>query len=242
MLLGTVGLSAGSWYGGRGAIPLSHDQTESIAAELLPDAEVTGGVMIARGYRYGTFLADDDFGSIHAEFQYGDRANCPLSDQLRHNAAARGWQGLSRLPNAPCDGLRITRDGLTATLTHGTNGSRLSIAPSAPDGYLATTVAGTLLGAAAGAALFWLGVRRRRPVPILVVALVAVGLFPGVALTWSDLTDGLAEPVWPIWPALAPVLVPMWLVVLLAGFIVFARRRNAASARDANEVRTTETV
>ncbi|MET7875931.1 hypothetical protein ABZS52_03270 [Micromonospora profundi] len=231
VLLGTVGLSAGSWYGGRGATPLSDDQAQTIAAELLPEAEPPAS-MFARGYRYGVILATDDFGSTYSEFQYGDRPDCQLSDQLLRNAATREWQGSRRIPDAPCDGWRAEREGLTATLTHHEYGSKLTIAPSAPDRYLAATVAGTLLGAAAGAALFWLVMRRRSPVPVLVGTLVTVGLLPGLTLTWADLADGLAEPVWPIWQSLAPLLVPLCLVLLLVGAVVLAKRRNETSTPD----------
>ncbi|WP_435153411.1 hypothetical protein [Micromonospora aurantiaca (nom. illeg.)] len=34
--------------------------------------------------------------------------------------------------------------------------------------------------------------------------------------------------MWPIWRGLAPVLVPFWLVLLLIGLIVLARRRDPA--------------
>lgn len=229
VLLGTAGLGVGSWYGGRGAMPLSPDRSQSVAEELLPGAEPTGSVIV-RGYRYGEFLATDDLGGSHVDFQYGEGADCALSEQLRRTAATRGWQELRRVPGAPCDGWRAEREGLTATLTHRTYGSRLSIAPAAPDGFLAATVTGTLLGAAAGAALFWLLARRRPPVPRLVGTLVTVALLPGVALTWTDLAaNRLAEPVWPIWRALAPLLVPLWLVLLLVGVIVLARRQTRPS-------------
>ncbi|WP_406068500.1 hypothetical protein [Micromonospora sp. NBC_01638] len=226
VLLGTAGLGVGSWYGGRGTMPLSPDRPESVAEELLPEAEPTGSVIV-RGYRYGVFLATDDFGGSHLDFQYGKGADCTLSEQLRRTAATRGWQELRRVPGAPCDGWRAERDGLTVTLTHRAYGSRLSIAPAAPDGFLAATVTGTLLSAAAGAALFWLLARRRPPVPRLVGTLVTVALLPGVALTWTDLAaNRLTEPVWPIWQSLAPLLVPLWLVLLLVGLIVLARRQN----------------
>ncbi|MDH6464884.1 hypothetical protein M2302_005085 [Micromonospora sp. A200] len=235
VLLGTVGLSVGSWYGGRGTLPLSTpDRAQGVAAELLPGAEPAGSTYV-RGYRYGVFLAPDDFGSSRAEFWYGSRADCGLSDQLRRNAAAQGWQGLRRVPGDPCDGWQAEREGLTVTLTHRTSGSALSVAPAAPGGFLAATVIGTFLGAAAGAALFWLAARRRPPVPRLVGTLVTVALLPGVALTWADLfTDGLAEPVWPIWRSLAPLLVPLSFVLLLVGLIVLARRqRSTAPVTDA---------
>ncbi|PWU52998.1 hypothetical protein DLJ46_01965 [Micromonospora globispora] len=225
-LLGTVGLAVGSWYGGRGTAPLSPDQPRRMAAELLPAAEPTGASLV-HGYRYGIFLAADDFGARREEFWYGHPADCALSEQLRRNAASGGWQGLRRVPGDPCDGWRAERDGLTATLTHTATGSTLRIAPTAPDGFRAATVTGALLGAAAGPTLFWLVARRRRPAPRLVGTLVAVGLLPGVALTWMDLaTDGLAEPVWPIWRALAPLLVLLTLVVALVGVVVLVRRWN----------------
>ncbi|RLK25289.1 hypothetical protein DER29_3281 [Micromonospora sp. M71_S20] len=67
----------------------------------------------------------------------------------------------------------------------------------------------------------------------LVRTLVTVAMLPGAALTWADLfTDGLAEPVWPIWRALAPLLVPLWLVLLLAGLIVLAGRRRPTGPAD----------
>lgn len=88
---------------------------------------------------------------------------------------------------------------------------------------------GTLLGVAAGAALFWVVARSRWPVPLVVGTLVTVALFPGAVFTWTDLAvHRLAEPVWPVWRGLAPVLVPLWLVLLLIGVIVLARRRDPA--------------
>ncbi|WP_328421771.1 hypothetical protein OG470_06585 [Micromonospora sp. NBC_00389] len=234
VLLGTVGLSVGSWYGGRGAAPLSIEQAQTMVAELHPGTESTSS-MFAASYRAGIFLAEDDFGSTHGEVHYDPSADCALSDQLRRNAASLGWQDLRRVPGTPCDGLRAERDGVAITLTHRATGPMLRIAPAAPDGFLAATLTGTLLGAAAGAALFWLVARLRPPVPRLVGTLMTVSLLPGVALTWPDLfTDGLAEPVWPVWQAFAPLLVPLWLVLLLVVVIVYARRRNpSAPAVDA---------
>lgn len=226
VLLGTVGLAVGSWYGGRGTAPLSPDQSRRLAAELLPGAGPTGGLRV-HNYRYGVFLAADDFGARREEFWYGHAADCALSDQLRRNAASGGWQSLRRVSGDPCDGWRAEKDRLTATLTHRASGSTLRIAPTAPDGFLAATVTGTLLGAAAGATLFWLVARQRPPVRRLIGTVVAVALLPGVALTWADLaTDGLAEPVWPIWRSLAPLLVAPCLVLLLAAVIVLTRRPN----------------
>lgn len=226
LLLGAAGLSAGSWYGGRGAVSLSDDRARKVAAELLPETEPVGGVFV-RGYRYGVFLAADDFGSAHAEFHYGYRPDCTLSDQLRRNAASRGWVDLHRVPGEPCDGWRAEADGLLVTLTHRATGSVLRVAPAAPDRLLAVTLVGGLVGAAGGAALFWLVTWRRPPVPRLVRVLAVVALLPGAVLTWSDLlTDGLAEPVWPIWRSLAPLGVPLTLVLLLAAWIVLTRRQN----------------
>ncbi|MFC4020961.1 hypothetical protein ACFOW4_23855 [Micromonospora sp. GCM10011542] len=227
-LLGTVGLAVGSWYGGRGVTPLNLAEAPRVAAELLPEAEPTGSTSI-RGYRYGVFLAPADYGSSRADFQYGYRVDCALSEQLRRNAQAQGWQGLRRVPGASCDGWQAERDGLRITLAHRAQGSVLKVEPAAPDGLLAATLTGTLLGAAAGAALVWLAARRRPPLPRLVGLLVTIALIPAVTLTWEDLfTDGLAEPVWPIWRSFAPVLVPLCLVLLLVGSIVGARRPSVA--------------
>jgi hypothetical protein len=225
VLLGTVGLAVGSWYGGRGAAPLSSDRAQGVATELLPEAKPPSSAFV-RGYRYGIFLATDDFGSAHGEFHYDSGADCALSDELRRNAASRGWQGLRRVPGDLCDGWRAEADGLMLTFTQRGAWFVLRVAPAAPDGFLAATVLATLLGAATGAALFWMVVRRP-PVSRLVVTLVTVPLLPGAYLTLQDLfLDGLAEPVWPIWRSLAPVLVPLWLVLLLVGLIVLARRQD----------------
>ncbi|MEV4493292.1 hypothetical protein AB0K04_24650 [Micromonospora coxensis] len=227
VLLGTVGLSVGSWYGGRGVTPPSDDRVRSMTAELLPDAVPYDSTRVVHGHRWGVDLAADDLGSGQVVFWYLDRADCGLSEQLRRNAAKQGWQGLRRVPGYPCDGWRAERDGLTVTLDYSASGSRLTVAPAVPDRFLAVTVTGILLGAAAGAALFWLAARRRRPVPLLVGTLVTVGLLPGVALTWASVDmNRLAEPVWPIWPALAPLLVPLWLVLLSMGLYVLRRRQN----------------
>lgn len=68
VLLGTVGLAVGSWYGGRGTVPLSPDRAQSVAKELLPETERTGSSFVS-GHRYGAFLAADDLGSARAEFR-----------------------------------------------------------------------------------------------------------------------------------------------------------------------------
>ncbi|MEH0829897.1 MULTISPECIES: hypothetical protein [unclassified Micromonospora] len=57
---------------------------------------------------------------------------------------------------------------MVVTLTHPAYGSRLSVTQSAPGGFRAATITGTLLGAAAGAALFREVARSRPPVPLLV--------------------------------------------------------------------------
>ncbi|MGN9766123.1 hypothetical protein ACTMS2_13265 [Micromonospora sp. SD12] len=227
VLLGTVGLSVGSWYGGRGVTPPSYDRARTLAAELLPDAVPYDSDRVVHGSRWGVSFAADDLGSGQVGFWYDDRADCVLSEQLRRNATKQGWQSLRRVPGIPCDGWRAERDGLTVTLAHSASGSSLTVAPAAPDKFLATTVTGTLLGAAAGAALFRLLARRRPPVPLLIGTLVMVGLLPGVALTWAVLDmNRLTEPVWPIWPALAPLLVPLWLVLLAVGVYVLPERQN----------------
>ncbi|MEU8315265.1 hypothetical protein [Micromonospora sp. NPDC048887] len=234
VLFGTAGLAAGSWYGGRGAVAVGSDTARSAAGELLPGTEPTGSMSV-RGYRYGVFLAADEVGGSRFEFQYGDDADCALSERMRGAAETSGWREIRRVPGSPCHGLRAERDGLTVTLTHRAYGSRLRIEPSAPGGLTAATIIGTLLGAVAGAALFREVARRRWPVPLLVGTPVVVALFPGAALTWMDLAaNGLAEPVWPVWRALAPVLVPLSLVLLLIGVVVLAsRRRPAAPAAEA---------
>lgn len=228
LLFGTAGLAVGSWYGGRGALSLSPEAARSAAGELLPGVEPSGSTTV-RGYRYGVFLAADDLGGNRAEFQYGDGPDCTLSERMRGAAETGGWRELRRVPGASCDGWRAERDGMTVTLTHPAYGSRLSITQSAPGGFRVATITGTLLGVAAGAVLFWAAARSRRPVPLVVGTLVTVGLFPAAVVTWADLAvHRLAEPVWPVWRGLAPVLVPFWLVLLLIGVIVLARRPDPA--------------
>nr|WP_084213087.1 hypothetical protein [Micromonospora purpureochromogenes] len=234
VLLGTVGLAAGSWYGGRGAVPLSLDKALSAAQELSPGTEPIGS-MTGRGYRYGVEMAPDEVGGSQVDLQYGGGADCALSERLRAAAETRGWQEFRDVPGSRCDGWRAERDGMSLTVTHLADGPRLSMEPAAPRGFLAATITGTLLGAAAGAALFRLLARRQPRVPRLVGALVTVALLPGAAMTWLDLaTDGLAEPVWPLWQSLAPVLVPALLVLLLvAGTFLAKRPKQAEPAADA---------
>ncbi|MEU1680801.1 hypothetical protein ABZ422_17145 [Micromonospora zamorensis] len=225
VLLGTVGLSLGAWYGGRGVTPPSGDQAQSLAAQLLPGAVPVHSGRVAHGYRWGVHLAADDLGSGRDSFWYHDGDDCGLSEQFRRSARTQGWQGLHRVPGYLCDGWRAERDGLTVALEYSASGTELTIAPAAPGKFLPSTVAGTLAGAAAGAALFGWVARRRRPVPLLVCTLVTAGLLPGVALTWMALGPGIVvEPVWPVWPALAPLLVPLWLVLLLVGVYAFPKR------------------
>ncbi|MGC4863983.1 hypothetical protein ACLQ3B_00920 [Micromonospora sp. DT53] len=53
----------------------------------------------------------------------------------------------------------------------------------------------------------------------------------GVVPTWQGLlAHGLTEPAWTIWPALAPVLVPVALVLLWAGVIFYPGRREPSRA------------
>ncbi|MET8117716.1 hypothetical protein [Micromonospora sp. NPDC005189] len=231
ILLGTVGLSVGSWYGGRGVTPLGVKQARNVAAELLPDAEPYDSNQIVHGIRWGVGVAADDLGSGQVNFSYLDRDDCALSERLQRNAAAQRWQGLRREPGYRCDGWRAERDGLTVTLDNFPSGSRLTVAPAPPDRFLAVTIGATVMGAAAGAVLFWLLARRRPPVPLLVGTLVTVGLLPGVALTWWGLDiNRLTEPVWPVWPALAPLLLPLWLVLLAVGVFAVPRRQHRPEA------------
>ncbi|MGC4758299.1 hypothetical protein [Micromonospora trifolii] len=224
VMLGTVGLSLGAWYGGRGVTPPTDDQARTMAAQLLPGAVPVDSGRVVQGSRWGVGLAADDLGSGQAFFWYVDGDDCGLSEQLRRNAVSQGWQGLRRVPGYLCDGWRAERDGLTVTLDYSASGTELTIAPAAPGKFLVSTVAGTVAGAAAGAALFGWVARRRRPVPLLVCTLVTAGLLPGTALTWAALGRGtVAEPVWSAWPALAPLLVPLWLVLLLLGVYAFPR-------------------
>ncbi|MEH0928418.1 hypothetical protein [Micromonospora sp. CPCC 205558] len=223
-LFGTVGLSLGSWYAGRGTAPFSVDQAQGMAAELLPGTESVGSDL-GHHYRYGV-MVPDDFGSAYARFHYSDTATCGHSELVQRNANALGWQGSHRVTGTPCDGWRAERDGLTATLTQVDGMAILSFTPAVPDGYVAVTLAATALGAAAGAALFWLVGRQRPPVPRLVGTLVTIVLLPGVVYTWLGLMAyGWSEPTWPVWRGLAPVLVPLALVLLCAGLIFYVGRR-----------------
>ncbi|WP_410815538.1 hypothetical protein [Micromonospora sp. 050-3] len=223
-LFGTAGLSLGSWYAGRGTAPVNSDQAQTMAAELLPGTEPFGS-SAGNNYLYGV-LAPDDFGSPFTEFHYDEAAGCTHSESVRRNATALGWQGSHRVTGTPCDGWRAERDGLTATFTQMDRGAVLRFAPAAPDGYVTVTLIAAVLGAAAGAALFWLAGRQRPPVPRLVGTLVTIVLLPGVVPTWQGLmTNGLTEPAWLLWAALAPVLVPLALVLLLAGLIFYRSRR-----------------
>ena len=232
VLLGTVGLSLGTWYGGRGVTPPSGDQAQSLAAQLLPGAVPGDSGRVVHGYRWGVHLAADDLGSGRESFWYDDGDDCGLSEQFRRSAGTQGWQGLRRVPGYLCDGWRAERDGMTVALEYSASGTELTIAPAAPGTFLPSTVAGTLVGAAAGAALFGWVARRRRPVPLLVCTLVTAGLLPGVALTWMVLGPGIVvEPIWPVWPALAPLLVPLWLVLLLVGVYAFPKRETEPSSR-----------
>ncbi|MER7461188.1 hypothetical protein [Micromonospora sp. NPDC126480] len=121
----------------------------------------------------------------------------------------------------PCDGWRVDRDGLRATLTQHPTGTQLTVMATPPAALQVATVGGALLGALLGAGLFLLLARTRRQP--LVLALFTVGLLPPALATWSDLrTDGLSAPAWPIWPALAPVLVP-WLLIALVAVAFLAR-------------------
>ncbi|MEE3918268.1 hypothetical protein V2I01_05385 [Micromonospora sp. BRA006-A] len=108
LLLGTAGLAVGSWYGGRGAAPLSPEAARSTAGELSGVEPI--GSMTARGYRYGVFLAPDDVGGSRVEFQYGDGPDCTLSEQVRRAAETHGWRELRPVP-AP----RATAGGPSGT-------------------------------------------------------------------------------------------------------------------------------
>lgn len=220
VLLGTAGLSAGAWYGGRGATPPTPQRATSLAEELLPGSRPSGST-IARGWRYGVFLADDDYGSGRTELSYGEGPDCGLTGLLRRTADSRGWRDGRAVPGRPCDGWQVERDGLLVTLTQHPTGTRLAVTAAPPAGFEVAVVGGTVLGALAGVGLFLLLTRTRRQP--LAAALVTVGLLPAAQYTWSDLlTDGLAAPIWPAWRALAPVLVP-WLAIALVTAAVLAR-------------------
>ncbi|WP_435205496.1 hypothetical protein [Micromonospora sp. bgisy143] len=220
LLLGTVGLSLGSWFGGRGVTPPTYAEARDVAGKVLPDASPSDSDRVVRGSRWGVGFAADDVGSGRTTFSYTISDDCALSQQAGQSIAAQGWHDVRRTRGYLCDNWSATRNGLTVTLKHSWSGVDLVVGPEPPAGYTALTIAGALSGAATGAILFWLVARRRPPVPLLVGTLVTVGLLPGVALTWEVLVDGpdlRTEPVWPIWPALAPLLVPLWLVLLCLG-------------------------
>lgn len=218
VLVGTAGLSAGAWYGGRGAAPPPGQQAETIVAELLPGATRLEA-MYARRSPYGVPLAEGDYGSWGMVNDYGP--DCALTALLRRTAEAEGWQNGHAVNGRPCDGWRVDRDGLRATLTQHPTGTQLTVMATPPAALQVATAAGALLGALLGAGLFLLLARTRRQP--LVLTLATVGLLPPALTTWSDLrTDGLSAPAWPIWAALAPVLVP-WLLVVLVTAAFLAR-------------------
>ena len=179
-----------------------------------------------RGGVYGVPQAPDDFGSGHVRLVYGDHAGCAHSDEFERNATALGMQNLERVPGDHCDGWRGETGGLLVTFAQDATGPVLSFKSAPPDGFLAYTIIGTVLGAAAGAALFGLVQRWRTPVPELVQTLVTVGLLPGVLLIWAGLYGrGLNEPVWTLWQLIDWLLAPLWIILLVAGVTTYTVQR-----------------
>ncbi|MGW2622059.1 hypothetical protein [Micromonospora taraxaci] len=63
--------------------------------------------------------------------------------------------------------------------------------------------------------------------------LLTVALLPGALLTWRGLAlHGLADPVWPLWRSLAPLLWPLSLATVLAVLIIYLRRRSRTDAAE----------
>jgi hypothetical protein len=221
LLLGTVGLSLGSWLGGRGVTPPTYAQARDVAGKVLPNASPSNTDQVVPGSRWGVGFAADDVGSGRTTFWYTSADDCALSHQAGQNTAAQGWHDIRRTTGYLCDNWSASQNGLTITLKHSWSGVELVVGPEPPAGFTVLTIAGALLGAATGVVLFWLVARRRPPVPLLVGTLVTVGLLPGATVTWDVLVYGpdlRTEPVWPVWPALAPLLVPLWLALLCLGF------------------------
>ncbi|MFC5001966.1 hypothetical protein ACFPIJ_29550 [Dactylosporangium cerinum] len=242
LIMATVGATAGSWYGGRDSKPLPTDsRAVELAAELLPGADPTGGVQ-RRDYGYGYALGDDDFGPGFVEIDYappeqGQSAavdvDCGLSRRSQANALLHGWRNLHRTVAGPCEEWTAERGDLAIVFSTDGLGSSFTFHRAAPAGLGLATLAGALLGAAAGALAAMLLTRRPRPLLALVVTLAAIGLLPGMIFgaigMVLNVRQSPALPFWTVWPSLLFMLVPLWLfLAALLGISRFAGTRRPA--------------
>lgn len=240
LILATAGATVGSWHGGHNNSALPSDrQALGLASELLPGVVPAGGTD-RRDYQYGYALGDDDFGPGYVEIRF-DRASqnldqastdCELSRRALANARPQGWRNIRTMPGYPCDEWSAERREVVATFTQDTGGPVLRLYRAAPAGLGSATLAGAVLGAAAGAGFSALLTRRHRPLALLVGTLIAVGMLPGMAFgsigMALNLSHSPALPFWTVWPSLLFLLIPLWLVLaLLGGLGWLANRRRS---------------
>ncbi|MEV8511502.1 hypothetical protein [Dactylosporangium sp. NPDC051484] len=241
LILATAGATVGSWYGGHNTRPLPSDtQAFGLASELLPGVTPAEGTD-RRDYQYGFALGDDDFGPGYVEIRYTTpgqnpdqvSADCGLSRRALANARPHGWRNIHEMPGYQCDDWSAERGEVVAAFTHDSGGPMLTFYRAAPAGLGIATLTGALLGAVAGAVLSALLTRRRRPLLLLAVTLGVIGVLPGMAFgsigMALNLSHSPALPFWTVWPALSFLLVPLWLVLVLAGGLgwIELRRRGA---------------
>ncbi|MER7003828.1 hypothetical protein ABT297_12395 [Dactylosporangium sp. NPDC000555] len=242
LILATAGATAGSWYGGYNTRSLPSDtQALGLASELLPGVAPAEGT-VRRDYQYGFALGDDDFGPGYVEIRYTptgqnpDRASvdCGLSRRALANARPNGWRNIHEMPGYPCADWSAERGEVVAAFTQDSAGPVLTFYRAAPGGLGFATLAGALLGAVTGAVVTALLTRRHRPLLLLAVTLGVVGVLPGMALgsigMALNLSHSPALPFWTVWPALISLLVPLWLVLALLGWLGRLARKGNADA------------
>lgn len=232
LIMATAGATAGSWYGGRASSPLPTDtQAVELAAELLPGVDPTGETR-RRDYDYGFALGDDDFGPGFVEVSYAPAdqdqsqgtvvdTDCALARRALANALLQGWRNVHRTAAGPCEDWTAERGNVAVEYSTDGFASSLTFYRAAPAGLGLATLAGTLLGAAAGALAAVLLTRRPRPLLTLVVTLAVIGLLPGTIFGTIGMALNLRQspalPFWTVWPSLLFMLVPLCLFLAVVG-------------------------
>jgi hypothetical protein len=237
LILGSIGATAGSWYGSRDPAPLPSDvDARTTAAEILPDhmpTEVT-----RRDYDHGYGIGGpDELEAANVSLFYEGRGptadpsqdsgppDCELARTARAHAARSGW----RVRWQPFGSSACTEDWqasrgtlVIAFESYGDGFSSLSLYRAYPESVRWGTLFGGLTGALLGATLAWLLFLWRGSRILAATALTAAGVIPGAIL--GGLSAVISEfwprpyPFWTVWLQTAVVVCPP-LLVSVAGLV-----------------------
>jgi hypothetical protein len=237
LILGSIGATAGSWYGSRDPAPLPSDvDARTIAAEILPDHTPTEVTRRDFDDGYGIGGTDElEAGNVSLYYQGRRPAadssqdsgppDCELARTARAHTARSGWRvRWQPVGSSGCtEDWQASRGQLVVAFESGGDGmSTLSIYRAYPASVRWGTLFGGLVGALLGATLAWLLLLWRGSRVLAATVLTTAGVLPGAII--GGLSSVISEfwvppkPFWTVWVSGVGVVDPP-LLLSAAGLV-----------------------